>query len=120
MARPRKEANELRTAAVRTYMTASERMRLEHAAAVRGISLSDYTRALLLKKPLQTTAPEASPLDHALMQEIRRIGVNINQAVRRFHQTDRMPPELPKAAATIERLLRQKLLEAPDGPKGRR
>lgn len=118
MARPRKEPSELRTQSVRFYVRPAEYLRIQHAAATAGMSASDYARTLVLKKPLPAAA--AIPgLNHTLIRELNRIGVNLNQAVKRFHQTDTVPPELPRAAAAVDTLLR-KFLEASDGPEGRR
>lgn len=118
MARPRKQTADLRTEAIRFYAKPSEKLRIQHAAAARGLTVSDYARLRVLKAADPApAAPAFPPVSKEIINEIRRIGANINQAVRRFHQTDRVPPELPKAAATIERILR-KYIEAPHGPEG--
>lgn len=119
MARPRKEPSELRTQSVRFYLRPAEYLRIQHAAAAAGMSASDYARTVVLKRPLPVAGPAMAGLNGALIRELNRIGVNLNQAVKRFHQTDRIPPELPRAAATIDAILR-KFLEASDGPEGRR
>jgi hypothetical protein len=114
MARPRKPTHELRSETLRFTVRPAEYVRIQQNAAAIGESVSDYIRSMVLKGRIVLQQTRA--LDHAMYDQIRRIGVNLNQAVAKFHATDRMPPELASAAAAIERLL-TKLLE--DGPKGR-
>ncbi len=103
MARPRKPAHDLRSETVKFTVKPSEYLRIQQAAAAAGESLSDYARSMILKG--RVVVQQTRSLDHAVFDQIRRIGVNLNQAVRKLHATGRLPPELPRAAATIERLL---------------
>ena len=107
MARPRKPAHDLRSETVKFTVKPSEYLRIQQAAAAAGESLSDYARSMILKG--RVVVQQTRAVDHALFDQVRRIGVNLNQAVRKlnatFHTTGRLPPELVRAAATIERLL---------------
>jgi hypothetical protein len=114
MGRPRKPTNELRSETLRFTVRPGEYVRIQQNAAAIGESVSDYIRSMVLKGRIVLNQTKA--LDHAVYDQIRRIGVNLNQAVAKFHATDRMPPELASAAAAIERLL-TKLLD--DGPQSR-
>ncbi len=103
MARPRKPAHELRSETVKFTVKPSEYLRIQQAAAAAGESLSDYARSMILKG--RVVVQQTRAVDHAVFDQVRRIGVNLNQAVRKLHATGRLPPELARAAATIERLL---------------
>jgi uncharacterized protein (DUF1778 family) len=113
MARPRKPAHELRSETVKFTVKPSEYLRIQQAAAAAGESLSDYARSMILKG--RVVVQHTRPFDHAVFDQIRRIGVNPNQAVHRLHATGRMPPELPRAAATIERLLLRIMADGSEG-----
>lgn len=115
MGRPRKPAHELRSETVRFTVRPSEYVRIQQRAAAAGESLSDYTRSMVLNG--RVVINQTNALDHAAFDQIRRIGVNLNQAVAKFHATGRVPPDLLSAAATVERIL-LKLID--DGPEGRR
>lgn len=103
MVRPRKPAHELRSETVKFTVKPSEYLRIQQAAAAAGKSLSDYARSMILKG--RVVVQQTRAVDHAVFDQVRRIGVNLNQAVRKLHTTGRLPPELARAAATIERLL---------------
>lgn len=104
MARPRKPTHDLRSETVRFTVRPSEYLRIQHGAAAAGESVSDYARDMVLKgRVVVSQAPRK--LDHAAFDQLRRIGVNLNQAVHKLHATGRMPPELARAAAAIERIL---------------
>jgi hypothetical protein len=111
MGRPRKPAHELRSETIRFTVTPAEYVRIQQNAAAHGESVSDYTRQMVLKG--RVVVEQTRRLDHAAYDQVRRLGVNLNQAVHKLHATGRIPPELLSSAATIDRLL-GKLLD--DGP----
>jgi hypothetical protein len=96
---------------VRFTVTPAEYVRIQQNAAAAGESVSDYTRKMVLKG--RVVIEQTRSLDHAAYDQVRRLGVNLNQAVHKLHATGRIPPELLSSAATIDRLL-GKLLD--DGP----
>jgi hypothetical protein len=103
LARPRKPAHELRSETIRFTVCPSEYVRIQQNAAAAGESVSDYTRAMVLKG--RVVVQQTRALDHAAYDQIRRLGVNLNQAVHKLHATGRIPPELLSSAAAIERIL---------------
>jgi hypothetical protein len=115
MARPRKEQHERRSAVVRFVVRPSEYLRIAQAAGAARKSLSTYARELVLKGRIVVRRSQG--LDHDAFDQVRRIGVNLNQAVRLFNATGRPPPELAAAVAAVERIL-TKTFE--DGAEGRR
>lgn len=103
LARPRKPAHELHSETVRFTVRPAEYVRIQQRAAAAGESLSDYARSMVLKG--RVVINETQTLDHAAFDQLRRIGVNLNQAVHKLHASGRVPPELARAAATVERII---------------
>lgn len=96
----RADTGERRTAAFRLQLTPSERSRLDAAAAKRGLRLSDYGRRALLRRPIEpardaTTAPHY-PEAVALWEQVRALGVNMNQIAHHMNATGALDdvPEL--------------------------
>ncbi|MGD9693612.1 MAG: plasmid mobilization relaxosome protein MobC [Phycisphaerales bacterium] len=87
MARPRKQEHERRTASIRADLTEAEKAYIQEQAAKAGLSGAEYTRRRLLG--FAVTSPAAARrADPALVTELNRIGVNVNQLARAVH-TDR-------------------------------
>lgn len=103
MARPRKPAHDLSSEVIRFTVRPAEYLRIQHAAAAAGTTLSQYARSMVLKGRI--VVKQTRGLDHEAFEQIRRIGVNLNQAVKVLNATGRMPPELPRAAATVEKFI---------------
>ena len=103
MARPSLEPEERLSEIFRVAMRPADKLALFRAADMAGLSPSEYGRKMLLTGKVvlvQTTKPDPATFD-----ELRRIGVNLNQAVHKFHATGEVPPELARAAAAIEDFL---------------
>jgi hypothetical protein len=75
---------------------------LQRAPHPAGLTLSDFVRAILVDGRLKVTQ-EVRTFDADLYDELRRIGVNLNQAVYKFHSTGDAPPQLLRAAAAVEK-----------------
>jgi hypothetical protein len=113
MARPRKELGDLRSETLAIRLTSAERIRVEQAALAAGLTASDYARGLVLSG--RVVVRQNRKLDHAAFDELRRIGVNLNQLTRLAHQRGRFPAGLSDVFATLERILIREL----DGEGGR-
>lgn len=106
MARPRKEKHEQRTASTRTDLTAAEKAFLQEQASAAGLSEADYVRRRILGFQV-SPAPRRvdAELTAALINEVNRLGVNVNQLARATH-TDRTPRlDWGELAAECERVL---------------
>jgi uncharacterized protein (DUF1778 family) len=104
MARPRKNRDQKRSEILRFRLRPSELSRLQKAARAGGLSLSDFVRAILIDGRLRVIQ-EVRTFDADLYDELRRIGVNLNQAVHKFHATGDAPPQLVRAAAAVEKVV---------------
>ena len=77
IARPRKTASDKRSAALNIRITAAERASIQVKAERAGITATEFARKAALSKPVkveQSTLP-----DFITRNELRRIGVNLNQ-----------------------------------------
>ncbi len=112
MARPRKAQAERLTESIHFRVLPSDFLRVAKAAENAGISLTDYARRQLLTG--RVIVHQTRKLDHAAYDQLRRIGVNLNQLTRLAHTRDIMPPPgLTEICALIERFL----MEHVDGPE---
>ena len=103
MARPRKPPGELKTDTLAFRLSPAERLQIEHAASGAGITASEYARMQTLSG--RVVVRPSHTLDHAAFDQLRRIGVNLNQLTRLAHQRESIPAGLPEILAAIEQLL---------------
>lgn len=118
MARPKKQPAERRTISLSCRVTATERLGIETAAAHAGLSASEYMRRQALTG--RVVVRERRVIDHATFDQLRRIGVNLNQLTRIAHQAGEVPAEVSRAAAIVERFVVRALdpEPGPDVPSG--
>ena len=86
MARPKKEAAEARSLPFHGRLTPAEALTLKANAAAAGLTVSEFCRRRILGL---TVTPPAARADAALIAEVNRIGVNVNQLAHAFN-ADRM------------------------------
>lgn len=79
MARPRKEEHERRTISARTDLTPAEKEYLRGQAALAGMTEAEFIRKCVMGFSVQ---PKVGSVDSALISELNRIGVNVNQLAR--------------------------------------
>lgn len=103
MARPRKGRSESLTETLRCRMRPVEYFRVRRAAVRANMSLSEYARHMLLTGSVTVT--ERPGIDPALFDQLRRIGINLNQAVHRLHATGEIPDDLARTALKVETFL---------------
>jgi len=113
MARPKKQPGERRTRRINPRFTPAEHAQVEQAAARAGMSAAEYVRAQTLKG--RVTLQHHRTLDPAAFDELRRIGVNLNQLARIANQSGRVPGELGKALTQLETILTRELGGGPSG-----
>lgn len=95
MARPRKSTTEkLSSWLPHVRCTPLDKERVEAAAKFAGMTTSDYVRHQAVNG--QVVVEQTTRLDPDVMLELRRIGNNLNQLVRKFHETDVVPIELQR------------------------
>lgn len=82
MARPRLEPDEQRAERFSVRFTAAERVFLEQQAATADIAVAELLRRRALALPVQ---PRQARADAALLSELNRVGVNLNQIARNMN-----------------------------------
>lgn len=84
MTRPTKADAEKRGYVVSFRVTPEEHAALAAKAAASGVLVSDFARSAALNKPLKRQASNAAPdpASFALADQLRRVGVNLNQLTR--------------------------------------
>ena len=107
MGRPKKKLAERRGTALSFRVTAAERLKIEEAARRAGLSASDYARARLLTGKL--IIRENRRLDYAAFDQLRRIGVNLNQLTRLANRTGFIAPKIETVLREIERLIAREI-----------
>jgi hypothetical protein len=111
MPRPKKNDDDRRTETLAFRLTPAERLRIEQAAVAAGLSASEYARELTLTG--RVVMQQRLALDPAAFDQLRRIGVNLNQLARLANQTKHVPAELTRACAAVEQFILRQLTADP-------
>lgn len=103
MARPKKSREERLTERIRFRVRPSDFLHGFEAAEKAGMPISAFARELFLHG--RVVIKQTRQLDHATYDQLRRIGVNLNQLTHLANATKRMPASLPPLCAQIEQFL---------------
>ena len=90
MARPRIKAPQRKTQLIIFRVTPSEYDFLSAVARRAGLSVHTLARHSALSKSKSLVIKRSQASDPALLKRLERIGNNLNQLVRRFHQSGRL------------------------------
>jgi len=112
MGRPTKSLNRRRSAQVGLRFTLAEMTKLQRDADKAGLTVTDLCRQRALSG--RTYVKRYRSLDWPALDQLRRIGVNLNQAVRVANATKNLPPELARATTAVEDFLMKQI--KPHGP----
>lgn len=72
---------------LKVYVTSDEEIDLKYKAEILGMSFSSFARAILLEKQFHFNPKELRRIRY----ELNKIGVNINQLVRRANENNQLP-----------------------------
>ena len=75
---------EIRNRPLRVFLNETEERKLNADAAERGLNRHDYVRALIAGQTTKTVV-RGHAADPRLIEELNRVGVNLNQAVKYVH-----------------------------------
>jgi hypothetical protein len=98
---------------VKFFLTDDELAELSAAASHAGLAKGAFAAEAALAAARGAVAPDSSPLRDALVELmraaglVRRIGVNLNQAVARLNATDQRGEDLGPAARMCSRVIRR-------------
>lgn len=105
MGRPVKQEHEKRSEVVQTRVTLAEHEHMRGAAEAAGLSVSDYLRRRACGYMVTTGAARRS-VDPALVSELNRIGVNLNQITRNIHSGRRLRLHAKEVLRELETVLK--------------
>ena len=108
MARPKKDENEKRTEQTNERWTLAEIEYLDEQAHIAGMARSEFIRRRALSLPV-TAAPAPGGVSPALVSELNRIGVNLNQITKAMNAGRGLPCSLEAATAELQETLRRVL-----------
>lgn len=111
MVRPTKDTAERRTETLAFRLTPAERLQIEETAHTAGMSASAYARIQSLSG--KVVVQQSRTLDPEAFDQLRRIGVNLNQLTRLAHGKQEIPPGLSRLCEQIEQLLARELSGGP-------
>ena len=117
MARPTKAGEEKRTAQINLRLTEAEMAGLRLDAAKAGVPVSDYVRRSAIGQSVSMRS--ASRTDPALITELNRIGVNVNQLARAHHRDSAFVAYWREVGAELEAVL-TRVLGGGDGSDNHR
>lgn len=110
MGRPIKSETERLALVVAFRVSEKEHAALAARAEARGVAVAEFSRQAALGRPLTVrteAAPSAAPLPFALVNELQRIGVNLNQLTRLAHIREDVQAEIAVVLAEIRAILDQ-------------
>lgn len=114
MARPQKIDAEKFTHRLYVRFSATDLDRCKKAALANGLSVSDYIRHLVEQDTSSKSSrviqvvndnSPSSLIDEKLLQELYRIGNNLNQLTKKFHQKGEIPTGLSALFPILEKIL---------------
>lgn len=103
MARPKKPTTDKREQWIKARVSPAEHADILVRAAGAGLSSSEFLRRAALSIEIAAAAPHEA--DFETVDQLRRIGVNLNQLARVANRTGYMPDGLEEALAKVDRLL---------------
>ncbi len=104
MARPQKDTTAKQTRRLPIRCTEAEYTSIQTRAKDLGMSVSGYVRHMAINGEVIINENNA-PFDFAFVNQLQKIGVNINQQTKKLHATDRLPPELRRLWTKLETTL---------------
>ncbi|MCP4368101.1 MAG: hypothetical protein GY797_08360 [Deltaproteobacteria bacterium] len=107
MARPKKSKEECLTKHFQLRLTSADYAKLADASEDAGMTLTDYARQLILNG--RVIINQTRKLDHATFDQLRRLGILLNQLTKTSNATGKISPEILRLCYRIEHLLIQNI-----------
>ena len=103
MARPKLAPDKRLSERVSLNLSRSEYLRGIERAERAGLTLTEYARKQFVSG--RVVVKQYRQLDHAVIDQIRRIGINLNQLTHLAHIKKHAPASLPRLLHRIEKFL---------------
>lgn len=104
MARPKKLPEQRLTERIKFDLRRSDFLRALQSAEKAGMTLTAFARQQFLRG--RVVIKQTRQLDYAAFNQLRRIGVNLNQIARKFHQSGKPPKDLSDICLLVENFLK--------------
>ena len=105
MARPSTSEDARKSRVISYRVTPAEHARLAHRAASANMRINEIAKELALSKSDTLKVATFMKYDPLLINELNRIGNNLNQMVKRFHATGRISPVMETLCDRIDQLI---------------
>ena len=105
MPRPPKQPDTRKAHVISYRVTDSEHVNLARRAAAANLRINEFSKELALSKCNTLKVETTMRYDPRLINELNRIGTNLNQMVKRFHMTGRVSPKMEALCDRIEALI---------------
>ena len=103
MARPKKPTTDKRAQWIKARVSPAEHAEILLRAAGASLSSSEFLRRAALSA--EVVVQQGATADFETVDQLRRIGVNLNQLARVANKTGYMPDGLEEALAKVDQLL---------------
>lgn len=103
MARPKKPTSDKRAQWIKARVSPAEHADILLRAAGASLSSSEFLRRAALST--EVVVQQGAAADFETVDQLRRIGVNLNQLARVANKTGYMPDGLEEALAKVDQLL---------------
>ncbi len=103
MARPKKSADKRLTKRVKFDLTSFDYSKSLQSAKAAGMSLTAYSRQLHLSG--NVVIKQTRKLDYATYDQLRRLGILLNQLTKTANITGKISPEIIRLSERIEKFL---------------
>tara|TARA_R110002012_G_scaffold300941_1_gene500986 strand:+ start:9564 stop:9911 length:348 start_codon:yes stop_codon:yes gene_type:complete len=103
MGRPKKELTSLKIIQVNVRMTTDDYLKVSVSAETIGLSIAEYIRRIITKKPLPKK--RVSPSDRKLFVELSRVGNNLNQIAKVVNSGIRDPFSIHRQLEEVKTVL---------------
>ncbi|MCP5004707.1 MAG: MobC family plasmid mobilization relaxosome protein [Planctomycetes bacterium] len=107
MARPKKSKEERLTERLEIRLTSSGYAKLADASGGADMTITDYARQQILNG--QVVIHQTRKLDHATLDQLRRIGILLNQLTKTANATGKISPEIVRLSERIDRLIEKNI-----------
>ena len=102
MARPKKDDSEKQNTDLRVRCTIEEKKQIQSNAITADMTLSEYVRTIALNGKIII---KQSMVEFTYLEQLNKIGVNLNQQTKKFNATGQAPEQLTVLWNKLETLI---------------
>jgi len=107
MARPKKSKEERLTKHFQIRLTSADYAKVADASESADMTITDYARQQISNG--QVIIHQTRKLDHATLDQLRRLGILMNQLTKTANATGKISPEIVRLSERIDRLIKRNI-----------